>query len=141
VPSERVHIDSLRPWIEWRFDRASGPGGQNVNKVATRVTLLFDFETCDLLTPRQRARIRNRLSTRLTRSGRLRVVSQKARTQIANRTLAEQRLCELLQTAFRQRRRRIPTRPTRAAQERRLRSKKQRGQIKRLRQKRFNDPD
>jgi len=131
-----LDIEQLRPWIEWRFDRAGGPGGQHVNKVATRATLLFDFESCPALTARQRVAIRERLATRLSRDGRLRIVARQQRSQVVNRLLAEQRLIELLNTALRGRLARRPTQPTAAARERRLRAKRLRGQIKRLRQKR-----
>lgn len=128
-------LEALLPWIEWRFDRASGPGGQNVNKVASRASLLLDFETCDALKGWQRKRIRERLSTRISADGRLRVVSQQARTQIANRELAEQRLIELLKQAFARQTPRIATKPTRSSQRRRVDEKRKRGDTKRLRQR------
>jgi ribosome-associated protein len=137
----RLDIEQLRPWIEVCFDRASGPGGQNVNKVATRTTLLFDFHGCPALSSADVRRIRQRLATRLARDGRLRVVSQVARTQIANRLLAEQRLIELLLTATSVPKPRRPTRPTAAARERRLKAKHLRSDLKRLRQKKPNTND
>jgi ribosome-associated protein len=129
-------ILSLRPWLTVRFARSRGPGGQNVNKVSTRVTLLFDFQGCPLLTDGQKGRVRQRLGTRLSHDGRLRVVSQQARTQAANRAAAEQRLLELLREAFKTRRPRRPTRPTAASRERRLREKRHRGELKRTRSSR-----
>jgi ribosome-associated protein len=130
---DRLEIAQLRPWIELRFARSSGPGGQNVNKVSTRVTLLFDFETCDILTLAQRQRIRQRLATRLSRDGWLRVVSQKARTQAANRAAAEERLIELLREALAVRKPRRPTQPTAASRRQRLESKRRRGELKQSR--------
>jgi ribosome-associated protein len=134
MTARHLDIEELRPWIEWSFARSGGPGGQHVNKVNTRVTLLFEFEACDLLTDGQKDHVRRRLATRLSRDGRLRVVSQRARTQAGNRGLAEQRLIELLRAALAVPKTRRPTRPTRAARERRLEQKRRRGETKRLRQ-------
>ena len=131
-----LDIERLRPWIELSFSRSPGPGGQNVNKVNTRVTVLLDFESCDFLNDLQRKRIHDRLATRLSRDGRLRVVSHRERTQTRNRAAAETRLLELLTEALRRRKARVATRPTAASRERRVRSKKQRGDLKRLRQSR-----
>jgi ribosome-associated protein len=130
---DRLALADLRPWIEVRFARSSGPGGQNVNKVNTRVTLLFDLHSCDSLTPAQKARVGRIFEKRLSRDGRLRVVSQAARTQPANRLLAEQRLLELLRTALKTPKPRRPTKPTQASRQRRLREKRQRGELKRQR--------
>ncbi|MBU0639691.1 MAG: aminoacyl-tRNA hydrolase [Planctomycetes bacterium] len=128
-------IDRLSLWIDVHFTRASGPGGQNVNKLNTRVTLLLDFESCPEFSADQRGRLRRKLATRLSRDGRLRVVSQRERTQAANRRLAEERLGELLAEALQRRRPRRPTRPTAAARERRLRAKRQQAERKRQRGK------
>lgn len=132
----RLQPESLTPWIEIRFDRASGPGGQHVNKVSTRATLLFDFRACALLSHAEQARLAQRCATRLARDGRLRLVCQSARTQAANRALAEQRLVELLTNALHVPTPRRPTAPTRGSQRRRLDAKRQRSQLKHIRQKR-----
>ncbi len=129
-------FEQVEPWVEAGFDRASGPGGQNVNKLNTRVTLLFDFEGCTLCTPAQRTLLRTRLRTRLARDGRLRVVAQGARTQRANRELAADRLIELIKAALHRDKPRRKTRATAASRERRLREKKRRGETKRMRQSR-----
>ncbi len=126
-----LSTDALAPWLEERFDRAAGPGGQNVNKLSTRVTLLLDFQTCPLFSPAQRARIAQRLATRLAQDGRLRIVAQQARTQIANRRAAGERLITLLTAALHVPRMRRPTRPPAGAQRRRLAEKRRRGATKR----------
>jgi ribosome-associated protein len=132
----RVEIEDLRPWLDERFDRASGPGGQHVNKTSTRVTLLFDFQSCDVLSAAQRGRIARRLENRMDADGKLRVVAQQERSQSANRQAAEQRLVELLATALHVPKTRRPTKPTRSSQRRRVKEKRERGETKRLRGKR-----
>ena len=128
-------IEELLPWIEVRFDRASGPGGQNVNKVATRAALLFDFRGCPLLGESAPGRIAECYATRLTQDGRLRVVAQRERTQGANRAIAERRLLELLESALHTPTPRRPTRPTRSSQRYRVADKRRRGDIKRQRRR------
>jgi ribosome-associated protein len=128
-----LDIAELGRWIEVRYDPASGPGGQNVNKVATRATLTFDFAACPLLSEPQRRRIAQRLATRLSRDGRLRIVAQQSRTQTANRAAAEARLLELLGTALHVPRPRKPTHPSVGAQRRRVEAKRRRAEIKRSR--------
>jgi ribosome-associated protein len=113
--------------------RSSGPGGQNVNKVNTRVTVRFDLNHCTDLSQADKGRIRRKCATRCSQDGMIRVTSQKYRTQKENRDAALQRLHELINTALVRPRRRIKTKPTVASQQRRLEQKKQRGQLKRQR--------
>jgi ribosome-associated protein len=129
-----VDFAKLAPWCEVRFDPGQGPGGQNVNKVSTRATILLDFRACPLFSELQRERIARRYAKRLTHDGRLRVVAQRQRTQAGNRTLAQERLVELVSQALRVPKRRRATRPTAGSQRRRLESKRRRGEIKRGRQ-------
>ena len=110
--------------------RGTGPGGQNVNKVETCVTLCFDVEGSDSLGPGQRARIREALSSRITTEGVLRITSRKHRTQLANRRAVLERFVELLQAALAPQKKRKPTRATKASKERRLKAKRQRGDVK-----------
>jgi len=123
----------LEDELAFSASRSSGPGGQNVNKVSTRVTLRFDVARSPSLSDEQRRRIRSRLRTRITKDGVLRVASQRHRTQAANRAAATERLAELLREALRRRPVRRKTRAPRAVNERRLESKKRRGRMKRLR--------
>lgn len=134
MQSLSLDISSLRPWIAVSFTRSSGPGGQNVNKVSTRVTLLFDFENCPIIPDAHKARIRKQLASRLSCDGRLRVASQRERTQWRNRVAAENKLIGLLDRATRIRQRRKPTRPTAGSVRRRLAEKRHRGALKQQRQ-------
>ena len=128
-----IEIRSLLPWVEVRYSRSPGPGGQNVNKVSTRVTLLFDVASCTKLTASQKARIRQRLKTRLSREGRIRVVCHRERSQARNRAAAQRRLSELLCDAIRKPKPRRRTRPTAASRERRLATKRRCAELKRQR--------
>ena len=119
--------------ISFATSTSSGPGGQNVNKVETRVTLLFDVAASESLDPEQKAKIRDRLDTRINKAGVLRVVSQKHRSQTANRKAATERFAALLAEALEEVPRRKKTRPTRAARRRRLKKKRRRSEIKKLR--------
>jgi len=127
--------------ISYTFSRSSKPGGQNVNKVSTRVTLLFDVEASPSLTSRQRERIWEELASRIGRDGILRVVSQKHRTQKANREAALERFITLLAGALKPRRRRRPTAVPRGVKEGRLEAKKRRSHIKRGRRRPSSDDD
>jgi ribosome-associated protein len=119
--------------LSWTASRAGGPGGQNVNKVSTRVTVLFDVGASPSLSDRQRARIQDRLRTRIGRDGVLRVVSQRHRTQPQNREAAFARLAELLREALAEDPPRFATRPTKSSRDRRRSDKERRAALKRRR--------
>lgn len=125
--------------IRFQASRAGGPGGQNVNKVATRVTLFFDLEGAKGLAAEHKERIRQRLATRISRDGVLRVACQRHRSQSANRQAAMERLVELLQQARREDAARTPTRPPRAVKEQRLADKRRRADRKRERRVAWED--
>jgi len=116
--------------IDLSFSRSSGPGGQNVNKLNTRVPLLFDVARSPSLSEAQRARILDRLATRITREGVLRVVSQKHRTQKMNREAATERFAELLRGALARRRPRRRTGVPAGVKRKRLEDKRRRSRIK-----------
>jgi ribosome-associated protein len=128
------------PESELRFvaSRASGPGGQNVNKVSSRITLLFDVAASPSLDDEQKAKIAQRLATRINRDGVLQVSSQRHREQGMNRAAALERFAGLLRDALTDAPPRRKTRVPRAAKKRRLEEKKKRGEIKAGRSGRFD---
>jgi ribosome-associated protein len=119
--------------ITLRFSPSGGPGGQHANRSSTRVDLSWNVDASRVLGPRQRARIKGYLRNRLDGSGVLRLSSDKHRSQTRNREEVLARLARLLSEALQPRRARVATTPSQAAKERRLRSKRRRGEIKKLR--------
>jgi len=121
--------------LTFSASRSSGPGGQNVNKVSSRITLQFDVAHSPSLSDGQRALIRERLATRINKEGILRVSSQRHRSQHANKLATIERFAELLHDALIVKPPRKKRRISRAAKERRLDEKKRRSARKTLRSK------
>ena len=119
--------------LELSASRSSGPGGQHVNKVSSRVTLRFDVAGSPSLDDGQKRRIAHRLGNRITRDGVLVLHAQAHRSQAMNRALVIERFAEMLREALKRRRPRRKTRPTKASRERRLSDKRQRSAVKRKR--------
>jgi ribosome-associated protein len=129
--TDRISIDEQE--LEERFVRASGPGGQNVNKLSTAVQLRFDVRHSPSLPGDVRTRLERLAGKRLTREGVIVIIAQRHRTQERNRQDALDRLVELIQAAAVAPIPRRKTKPTRGSRERRLETKKHRSSIKGLR--------
>ena len=130
--SQRVHIPEHE--LEWQFIRSSGAGGQNVNKVATAAQLIFDIQASSL-PDFYKQRLLQRADHRITQSGKIIIKSQQTRSQADNRALALAQFIELIRSATRVQKKRIPTRPSKASRQRVVVAKKQRSEKKTLRKK------
>lgn len=124
--------------LQFRFSTGGGPGGQHVNKTATRVTLLFDVAGSPSLDENTRARLLDRLASRLDRRGMLQIAVHESRSQWQNRETAVARFQSILAEALVERPERRPTRPSRRARQERLEEKRRRSAIKQARRRPYD---
>lgn len=120
-----------RTELQYKATRAGGAGGQHVNTSSTRIELLWDLPASQAVSDAERERLRTKLAPRLDAEGKVRVVASERRSQNQNRLAADERLAALVQHALHIPKKRRPTRPTKAAKERRLSEKKHRSEVKR----------
>ncbi|MFI5238744.1 MAG: alternative ribosome rescue aminoacyl-tRNA hydrolase ArfB [Gemmatimonadales bacterium] len=125
--------------LDVRATRASGAGGQHVNKTSTRVEIVWNVNTSEALNDSDRARLVSRLASRLSDNGELRVVASDTRSQLQNRELAEARLTDMVRRALIVPKPRKKTRPSRAAKEARLSDKRKIAEKKRVRRSNSDD--
>jgi ribosome-associated protein len=125
--------------LDVRVSRSSGAGGQHVNKTSSRVEIFWNIPASRVLSDEEKSRLLDKLSSKLTTEGSVRVVASDMRSQSRNRDLAEERLSELVRRALVIPRKRRPTRPTKASKEARLEEKKRQARKKRDRQQKSFD--
>ena len=127
------------PEFVFKTSRSSGKGGQNVNKVSSKVELDFDVWASKLLTGEQKFRIAHKLFHRINKEGILQIIAQSERSQLANKEIAVKKFHELLEKALIPDKKRLKTKPSRSAKEKRLTSKKRKSEVKKLRGRNFGD--
>jgi ribosome-associated protein len=135
MPAVTIRLSELH----FRTSRSGGPGGQNVNKLETRVELLFDIPNSTSLSREQKDRLLAELGSRVDAEGIVHMTSQASRSQWENKRLAIDNFVALLRAALKIRKKRVRSSPTRASKERRVRTKKKHSQKKLLRKVRLSD--
>lgn len=123
--------------VSFKASRSSGKGGQNVNKVSTRIELLFPVADSLYLSDEEKSKLLNRLKTKISDEGILRVVASEDRSQLANKKIAIEKFLKLIANGLKERIKRIGTKPTKASKRKRIETKKKTSEKKKLRTKKF----
>lgn len=116
-------IDDLQPQLTFKTSRSGGKGGQNVNKVSSKVELNFDFQSCPFFTEDEKKRLKEKLHNRMTADGAVQVVSEAERSQLLNKQRTAEKLMILLKNALKVQKQRKATKPKKSAVEQRLKQK------------------
>lgn len=125
-----IPLNLLNHEFKFHFSRSSGPGGQNVNKVNSKVELRFNIDQSPILNDEQKEKIKLKLSAKTNQEGELIIVSQEKRSQVQNKELAIEKFYMLLNKALTPRKKRLRTKATQASKEKRLKNKKQHSEKK-----------
>lgn len=133
--SQKIKEEYFNPEISFQASKSSGPGGQHVNKVNTKIILLFNIPQSNLLLEHEKAVLLRKLTKKVDKEGNLVVTSQDSRSQIQNKNKAIKKFYGLLKKAFHKKKPRIATKPGKAAKEKRLKAKKIQSEKKQLRGK------
>lgn len=124
------NMESLEPFISYKTSRSGGKGGQHVNKVSSKVELLFDLNACHLLTEEQKQRIKTKLTQRIQSEGKIQVICQQDRSQLKNKEIAKKKLITLINHALKIPQQRKASKRSRASIEKRLDNKRQKSLLK-----------
>jgi ribosome-associated protein len=132
--NRKIDVDLIGPELEFAVSRSGGPGGQNVNKVNSKVTIKWNVEQSTLITDDEKATLLSKLAGKLTIDNVLVVTSQEMRSQLENKETAKDKLNRMISKAFEQRKKRKATKPTKSSVKKRIQDKKQRSEKKQWRQ-------